>query len=272
SGEDGRRTAETLGAADFVAKPFTSDELRDAVTRIVSAERSSVLVVDDDEALRRLVVETLARDGGELREAADGTEALAMIAASQPDVVVLDLRMPGLDGFGVLDRLLERPETSGLPVVVLTGRDLSESERRFLGARSASLLEKREYSGNKLRRLVHDAPAITAPPPKAAKRPEAVEDKLTAELVAASGEERRRIAKDIHDDSIQAITALGMRSQILQRSLTDPGQLTMLADLEQTMQVSIARLRQVADDLAPPSREQDRFATPVGDSTVNDGA
>jgi signal transduction histidine kinase len=78
-----------------------------------------------------------------------------------------------------------------------------------------------------------------------------VEDTLTAKLVAASGEERRRIAKDIHDDSIQAITSLGMRSQILQRSLTDPEQLRMLAELEETMQLSIKRLRQVADDLAP---------------------
>ncbi len=72
-------------------------------------------------ALRRLVVETLARDGGELREAADGIEALAMIAARPPDVLVLDLAMPKLDGFGVLERLLERAETRQMPVVVLTG-------------------------------------------------------------------------------------------------------------------------------------------------------
>jgi CheY-like chemotaxis protein len=208
-----------------------------------------------------------------LREAADGTEALAMIAASQPDVVVLDLRMPGLDGFGVLDRLLERPETSRLPVVVLTGRELSESERRFLNARSSALLEKREYSGTKLRRLVHHAPSTIAVRPIAAQRPAAVEDNLTAELVAASGEERRRIAREIHDDSIQAITALGMRSQILQRSLTDPAQLTILADLEQTMQLSIARLRQVADDLAPPALGQDRLATtPAADAIADDNA
>jgi CheY-like chemotaxis protein len=260
SGEDGRATAETLGAADFVAKPFTSDQLRDAVTRLVSAERSSVLVVDDDHALRRLVVETLARDGDELREASDGTEALAMIAASQPDVLVLDLRMPGLDGFGVLDRLLERPETRGLPVVVLTGRDLSESERRFLRARSASLLEKRDYSGGKLRRMVQNAPSLSPVIPAASHDAEPDQRDLTEQLVAASGDERRRIAKDIHDDSIQAITSLGMRSQILQRSLTDPEQLRMLAELEQTMQLSIARLRQVADDLAPPIPGHDRLA------------
>ncbi|MDX6599435.1 MAG: hypothetical protein QOE87_3322 [Gaiellales bacterium] len=155
--EKGRSTASTLGATEFLAKPFTSDQLREAVARQLSAERSSVLVVDDDLALRRLVVETLARDGGELREAADGLEALAMIAVRQPDVLVLDLKMPELDGFGVLARLLERSETRQLPVVVLTGRELTGSERRLLRERKATVLEKRKYSGDQLRWLVRQA-------------------------------------------------------------------------------------------------------------------
>jgi signal transduction histidine kinase len=87
------------------------------------------------------------------------------------------------------------------------------------------------------------------------------ESELTDQLVTASGEECRRIAREIHDDSIQAITALGMRSQILQRSLTDPAQLSVLAELEKTMQLSIARLRRVADDLAPPGPVQDRLTS-----------
>ena len=157
TGEKGRSTATTLGATEFMAKPFTGDQLREAVARQLSAERSSVLVVDDDVALRRLVIETLARDGGELREAADGFEALAMIAARRPDVLVLDLLMPKLDGFGVLERLLERAETRQLPVVVLTGRELTGAERRLLRERNASVLEKRKYSGDQLRWLVRQA-------------------------------------------------------------------------------------------------------------------
>ena len=155
--EKGRTTAATLGATEFVAKPFSGDQLREAVARQLSVERSSVLVVDDDAALRRLVIETLARDGGELREAADGVEALAMIAARRPDVLVLDLQMPRLDGFSVLERLLERAETRQLPVVVLTGHDLTGPERRLLTERNATVLEKRKYSGDQLRWLVRQA-------------------------------------------------------------------------------------------------------------------
>ena len=124
------------------------------MTRLLPTDSGSVLVVDDDETLRRLVVETLARDGRGLREAADGLDALVMIAADPPDVLVLDLMMPRLDGFGVLERLAERPETRRLPVVVLTARSLSDHERRFLKERSTWLLDKGEYSGGELRRLV----------------------------------------------------------------------------------------------------------------------
>jgi signal transduction histidine kinase len=75
---------------------------------------------------------------------------------------------------------------------------------------------------------------------------------LLAHLVAAAEEERSRIAGDIHDDSIQAITAAGMRLQILRKSLDDPVQLRLLTELEQTIQLSIARLRHLLFELRPP--------------------
>jgi CheY-like chemotaxis protein len=150
-----RTTAATLGAAAFVITPFTAAQLRDALDHVLLADRASVLVVAGDHALRRMVVETLARDGGELLEAADGMEALGLIGARHPDALVLDLAQPGPNGFGDIRRVLEQPETQGLPVVVLTGRDLSAGERNFLRARNASLLEKSAYSGDQLRRLIH---------------------------------------------------------------------------------------------------------------------
>jgi CheY-like chemotaxis protein len=141
--------------ACFVPAPFTAAQVGEALGKMLSAERTAVLVVAGDQALRRLVVETLARDGGELLEAADGMEALGVIGARRPDALVLDLALPGADGFGAIEQVLERPETRGLPVVVLTGRELSAGERRFLRARNASLLEKSAYSGDQLRRLIH---------------------------------------------------------------------------------------------------------------------
>ncbi|MEY2430385.1 MAG: hypothetical protein QOC92_110, partial [Acidimicrobiaceae bacterium] len=80
---------------------------------------------------------------------------------------------------------------------------------------------------------------------------------VLARLVSASEEERRRIAGDIHDDSIQVMTAAGMRLQILRRSLNDPEQLGRLDQLEQTIELSITRLRHLIFELRPPALDNE---------------
>jgi len=93
----------------------------------------------------------------------------------------------------------------------------------------------------------HQPPAITRPPtPAAARRA------LMADFVAAGELERRRVAEAIHDDSIQVIAAMGMRLQMLRRSLVDPAQLAMLEAAETTVQLSIQRLRVLVFELQPP--------------------
>jgi signal transduction histidine kinase/DNA-binding response OmpR family regulator len=150
----GRGDASVLGASDFLAKPFTAEQLRATVGRLLPAGGRSVLVVDDEEPVRRLIVETLGGFGLELREAADGEAALEQVAAALPDAIVLDLVMPKLDGFAVLERLQEAPETRTIPVVVLTAKSLSPGERMWLRTRALAVLEKSEYSAHELRKLV----------------------------------------------------------------------------------------------------------------------
>ncbi|HYZ18804.1 MAG TPA: response regulator [Gaiellaceae bacterium] len=158
TGRNGRDRAAALGTADFITKPFSGRRIRDAVARVLpSGGRGTVLVVDDDPAVRALVRETLVRDQVKVREAADGEEALEAIAEQQPDALVLDLVMPTLDGFHVLDRLQDDPRTKLLPVIVLTARRLSGEEHDLLKARSVSLLEKSAYSPQELRALVDRA-------------------------------------------------------------------------------------------------------------------
>jgi signal transduction histidine kinase len=80
---------------------------------------------------------------------------------------------------------------------------------------------------------------------------------LLAEFVAAGELERRRLAEGIHDDSIQAMAALGMRLQMLRRTLRESEQLAVLSDAEQAVQLSIARLRHLVFELHPPGLEQE---------------
>jgi signal transduction histidine kinase/DNA-binding response OmpR family regulator len=87
---------------------------------VPAAPRRSVLVVDDDEGVRRLLVYELQPLGVEVLEAADGKAALEIAAAQVPDVILLDVLMPGVDGWATLRALKERPETRNIPVVILS--------------------------------------------------------------------------------------------------------------------------------------------------------
>src|SRR5579884_4041243 len=95
-----------------------------------------VLLVDDEDSLRKVMRDLLERDGYAVSEARDGVEALDQIDRVGPDIIVLDLNLPRLDGYGVLSHLRSRPATAAIPVIVLTAKGDEDNEVRVfeLGA------------------------------------------------------------------------------------------------------------------------------------------
>ena len=104
--------------------------LEDPPSGARAATVTTVLLVEDEESLRRVVRDLLEREGFAVTEAADGVAALDEIDRSAPDIVVLDLNLPRLDGYGVLTHLRSRPATQKLPVLVLTAKGDEDSEVR----------------------------------------------------------------------------------------------------------------------------------------------
>ena len=102
----------------------------------VSRIKRKVLLVDDEDALRRVMKDLLEREGYIVAEARDGVQALDQVDRFGPEVIVLDLNLPGLDGYGVLSHLRSRPATASIPVVVLTAKSDEDNEVRVfqLGA------------------------------------------------------------------------------------------------------------------------------------------
>jgi type II secretory ATPase GspE/PulE/Tfp pilus assembly ATPase PilB-like protein/CheY-like chemotaxis protein len=130
-------------SGDFV-KPLLADlELIgvESGTRI-AAEAPKVLLVDDEDMLRRVMKDLLEREGYRVIEAKDGVEALDQVDRHAPDIIVLDLNLPGLDGYGVLSHLRSRPATAGIPVVVLTARGDEESEVKVFELGADDFLSK----------------------------------------------------------------------------------------------------------------------------------
>lgn len=164
TGNSDRQRAAALGAADFLPKPFSDVRLKEAIERLLPTGRGSVLVIDEDDAMRALITETLSQHGYALTEAASVGEARRALAENRPDVVVVDLTRPELDGFELLECLQSEQETRRrVSVVALTDRHLAADERRALSDRAVSVLQKNEYSAHELRRLLRqalgDAPA-----------------------------------------------------------------------------------------------------------------
>lgn len=101
-----------------------------------------VLLVDDEGPLRKVMSDLLGRDGYVVTEAADGVEALDQVDRVAPDIIVLDLNLPGLDGYGVLSHLRSRTATADVPVVVLTAKGDEDNEVRVFEMGADDFLSK----------------------------------------------------------------------------------------------------------------------------------
>ena len=131
-----------LGASAYLTKPIDPEQLCATVARL-TASAANILVIDDDPNAIEVVRASLGVVGGYQISVANGGEAgLQAIAAAPPDLVVLDIMMPEVDGFNVLDQLARDPGTSAIPVIVLTAKDLTLAERALLSQRVSGLVAK----------------------------------------------------------------------------------------------------------------------------------
>jgi CheY-like chemotaxis protein len=146
-----RERALALGGSAFITKPFTSDELISQIRTLLAPRQRRVLVVDDDYHVRPTLARLLQRGGFHVTEAADGRTGLELIERHPPDLVLLDIRMPDIDGYEVLRRLKLNPLHQHIPVVILTASDLGKSaQQRALALGAVRYLEKPIASGDLL--------------------------------------------------------------------------------------------------------------------------
>ena len=141
SGTESPGVAEAL--RDRVTDRF---ELVDGVSTVEKADDGSagirVLLVDDENQLRRVMRDLLERDGYTVFEAKDGAQALEQVDTYAPDILVLDLNLPGLDGYGVITQLRSRQATADLPIIVLTAKGDEDNEVRVFELGADDFLSK----------------------------------------------------------------------------------------------------------------------------------
>jgi two-component system, NtrC family, sensor kinase len=162
---DEQRRAASLGAAGYLTKPIDRERLRGLLGRFRAPARPTrVLLVEDDADQRERMHGWLEGEQWAVQEAANGREALARLQADKPDVILLDLMMPEMDGFEVVAALQKEPRWRDVPVIVITARDLDPQDRERLNSGVQSVLVKETFRPadlvERIRRLAQSKPVV----------------------------------------------------------------------------------------------------------------
>jgi threonine synthase len=147
----GENWARDLEISAEALKDTPEEGLFAALSRVTSERFTSVEIVDDTPDARRLIRRILQSQGSfKLFEAANGLEAIEVAKKELPDLIILDLMMPEMDGFSVIDVLKSDPQTTSIPVIVVTAKELTAEEKSRLQGRIHSLMQKGEFLNDDL--------------------------------------------------------------------------------------------------------------------------
>jgi len=137
-----------LGAVDFLTKPIEYGELLKSLKKIessigkVTGVKKEVLVIDDERDVTNLIKVNLEDQGYDVFVAYNGPDAIAIARERKPEVIILDLAMPGMDGFSVMKVLKQDKETEHIPIIVLTGHDTKGYKQKSLMLGAAQYMTK----------------------------------------------------------------------------------------------------------------------------------
>ena len=133
-----------LGGADYLVKPVDRASLLDALDRCVAPrrDRRTLVAIDDDPVDLDLLEAVLAPEGWDVLRASGGEEGVRVVRRVRPAVVVLDLLMPDVDGFDVVERLRADPLVDDVPIVVLTSKDMTRADHDRLAGQISYIAQK----------------------------------------------------------------------------------------------------------------------------------
>ncbi len=137
-----RKRALQLGASDYITKPCSMEKLLEKVNHLLPVSQKTILIVDDDKALVRSLETELNKRGFATQRAYNGREALKAVERYQPDLILIDIRMPEMDGYETIKVLKSNPETSGIHIIVMTGIEIDDGRVKALSIGAEDYFKK----------------------------------------------------------------------------------------------------------------------------------
>lgn len=140
-----RQLGFSLGAVEFLIKPINKERLLEAMqksTSLTGKSAGTVLVVDDEQKTVELLTDLLRHEGYKVLQAYGGEQAVELALTHRPDVMVLDLMMPEVTGFDVVQRLREHPAAEGIAILIFTAKDITPEDRERLNHRIRTIVPK----------------------------------------------------------------------------------------------------------------------------------
>jgi signal transduction histidine kinase/CheY-like chemotaxis protein len=161
---DNRDLGVALGADDYFVKPVDRDRLIERLREITDKHtpggKPRLLLIDDDLTVHALLDEELSALGFELDSVYCGEDGIRVAAEHAPDVIILDLMMPGMSGFEVAESLKDNPATANIPILVLTSKEITREERTLLQTNVSSFVQKGKSARDQ---LVRELRRVTTP-------------------------------------------------------------------------------------------------------------
>jgi len=131
-----------LGATDYLQKPIEPNVLLGTIKKILSKGVKTVLAVDDEPDVLELIKQVLEDENINVITALNGAEAIEVLESTKPDLILLDLMMPVMDGFEFSQRVRKNPEWASIPVIIITAKTLTDNEHDMLGRSAESIIAK----------------------------------------------------------------------------------------------------------------------------------
>ena len=147
---DDRETGFALGAAGYITKPIRREILTSEFNKLKLKKPLNVMIVDDNEIDRKHMARIVNEEGFIAITASGGKEFLNLIETSKPDILILDLMMPEMNGYDIIEKMRWIPSVANMPVIVVTAKDLTNEDKRRLEGKVCSIMEKNSITSTLL--------------------------------------------------------------------------------------------------------------------------